>query len=395
MRNIFLTGAFAALALGAQAQSAPMASPLDSLEERVRNCYMLIENEELDKAVTEARQLIELVKTERSAYDTLLLRPATPLCIAYNRQNDYENLMLMRQECLDVFEKGGYTDHVDYPYYIALKASTYWQQDLNAQADSVMQLAMALYDERMTNNDDMAFSLGIQGRIKYDLQQYDAAIMSSQRALNIYALQYEAHDQHIMHELGWLKTYYELGGYERQMQETQQRIEQLEDELEHGFVADVPELNTAELCDQYRREAFYAAKYMLNHYLSAEYMAKAASIVMDFTKNTDEVSVIFGEPEMRWMDGQKSKCYVAIYLAACMQYAMTTEDVVPGDQYQSAIIDLVNYYHANKELTGEVEAFEEYMALYAKGADKLFERLERDYKSFAKQERKGKTTKIK
>ncbi|MBQ3903667.1 MAG: hypothetical protein II744_01705, partial [Eubacterium sp.] len=42
------------------------------------------------------------------------------------------------------------------------------------------------------------------------------------------------------------------------------------------------------------------------------------------------------------------------------------EPVDPLEQYMSAIIDMVNYYSANKELTGEVEAFEEYISLFKK-----------------------------
>ena len=81
-------------------------------------------------------------------------------------------------------------------------------------------------------------------------------------------------------------------------------------------------------------------------------------------------------------------------MAACTKFALTHEPVDPLDQYKSAIIDMVNYYSANKELTGEVEAFEEYINLFNKDPKKLTDRLEKDYAAFQKAADKGKTTKI-
>ena len=81
-------------------------------------------------------------------------------------------------------------------------------------------------------------------------------------------------------------------------------------------------------------------------------------------------------------------------MAACTTFALTHEPVDPLEQYTSAIIDMVNYYSANKELTGEVEAFEEYISLFNKDPKKLTDRLEKDYAAFQKASDKGKTTKL-
>lgn len=114
---------------------------------------------------------------------------------------------------------------------------------------------------------------------------------------------------------------------------------------------------------------------------------------MGFTMNSDEVNVIFGIPESKWVGEEKNVVYLAAYSAANIVYALTVDEIDPAEQYLYSICKTIDFYSANKKLTGEVPHFEEYLALFQKDSDKLIDRINKDYKAFAKEQKKGNVTK--
>lgn len=352
-----------------------------------------INAEQYDAAIATNKQAIALVEQNFGPNDTLAFIPNLSLSNVYRYQKDQANYELFRRRIVEIFEQGGHTESSDYPLSLAYLANCYWDLDLNAKADSVIERSLAIYDERMPNDDDMAWALSVSARIKNDLQQYDAAILNAQRSINIYESIYDTHYEDVISVLELLQTYYEAGGYAEQAQQTADKVQQLQQEKETGYVVPLPELKTNELCHQYRLEAFYSALYYINHFITAEGMTQAVQTVMGFTMNSDEVNVIFGIPESKWVGEEKNVVYLAAYSAANIVYALTVDEIDPAEQYLYSICKTIDFYSANKKLTGEVPHFEEYLALFQKDSDKLIDRINKDYKAFAKEQKKGNVTK--
>lgn len=400
MKHLFLTLlACLGLSVAVQAQNAADAAEPDSalpldvqLIEFMSSAGQMLENDDYDQLIEVSNRYLDRIAAQTSPYDTLCLVPLNVLSRVYAKMGDFEKTCETRQRQVDVFEKGGLTSHEDYPFFLGILASTYWKEDLNAKADSLMQPAVALYEERLTNNDDMAYILSVYSRIKADLKQYDEAIINAQRALSLYTSLYGLHDENVLRTLGFLQGYYTEAGYEVQAEETQGRIDQINSDFENGYVEVVPDFTSVERCYEHRREAYAAALYYTKHYLSAQDMETAARMIVMFVEATDEVTVIFGNAEAKWMLEESGFPYMVAYMGGCMIYAMSNEEVDEYQQYSAGIIDMLNFYTANKEITGEIPALEAYVALYNDKPEKLYKKIQKDYKDFQKEAKKGKTT---
>lgn len=66
------------------------------------------------------------------------------------------------------------------------------------------------------------------------------------------------------------------------------------------------------------------------------------------------------------------------YIAACVKYALENgERKFTQGMYDEVMVDVVNFYYANKTLSGPVKYLESYIKAYKK--DKVLELLEKNY----------------
>lgn len=67
-------------------------------------------------------------------------------------------------------------------------------------------------------------------------------------------------------------------------------------------------------------------------------------------------------------------------MAAIIKYSIENEDsTFSPDMYHDAFIDMLNYYIANRELTGKVKSLEKYINAYNKGPEELDEMINKAY----------------
>ncbi len=263
------------------------------------------------------------------------------------------------------------------------------------EAEQYSNKALQTYYRLLPNNMDMRATLIHGAEIKALLKKYDEAITLHQHALNIIAEIVGDHTSDYVNELAYLAKYYNDAGQKERASEVEAEVTRLKEEKENGYVPPLTHFDSAEKCLEHRVDAYYCSLYYLKHYLSADRMNEAAQYIMDWTMSTDELTVIIGEPESKWMTEQKNSVYLIAYLAGTTMYALENPDNKNSlEQYSEGIIAMLNYYTANKTITGEVPAFEDYLKLYVKDQKNLAARIEKDYKAFNKAVKKNETQKI-
>ena len=67
-------------------------------------------------------------------------------------------------------------------------------------------------------------------------------------------------------------------------------------------------------------------------------------------------------------------------MAGVIKYGIDNEDsTFTPEMYNSAFIDMLNYYIANRELTGKVKVLDKFIDAYNKGRDELDEMIQKNY----------------
>lgn len=248
-----------------------------------------------------------------------------------------------------------------------------------AEAEPYSDEAVQICYDYFPSDPDMKAALIHAAEVKDGLKKYDEAIRIQQNALNIMHAYMGEHSQEYVEELKFLMKYQSNAGKEDEAKQTQAEIERLEEEIEYGYVPVLTPLETAEKCREHRVDAYYCCKYYLHHYLSGEKMPQARQYITMWSVASDEVSIKIGTAEGKWMSAETGP-YMVAYLAGCIIYALENAPEPDGlEQYADGIVAMLNYYNANKETTGEVPAFEEYLQLHAKDPELLKQRIEQDY----------------
>lgn len=260
------------------------------------------------------------------------------------------------------------------------------------EAEQYSTKALQIYYRLLPNDMDMRATLIHGAEIKASLKKYDEAITLHQHALNIIAEIKGEHTSDYVNELAYLVKYYNQAGQKEKANEVEAEVTLLKEAMENGYVSALTHFDSAEKCLEHRVDAYYCCRYYLKHYLNANRMNEAAQYIMDWTMATNELTVIIGEPESTWMAVPKNSVYLIAYLAGTAMYALENPDNKnTQEQYSEGIIAMLNYYTANKEITGEVPAFEDYLKLYAKDEKDFHARIEKDYKVFNKAVKKNET----
>lgn len=355
---------------------------------------MHFRNQEYDEALSTYQQGLALIQKEYGENDSLYVEMLAVVSRCYYRQKAHKMALEAGLKAAEIYGNHYSKDNVYYANLLDNVSLYYSSVDDLANAEKCSDEAVKIYYKYFTNDRHMGGTLAHAAEIKYSLDKFAEAVALQEHALTLIENDEGVHSDHYLNELKYMKMYYDEVGNAAKVEEMEALEAQLKDEMEHGFVPPLVEFKTAEKCREHNEDAYYCSLYYLNHYLNADKMGQAAQYIQSWSMSSPDVMMIFGEPEAKWGNEKKNVVYMIAYMAACTTFALTHDPVDPLEQYKSAIIDMVNYYSANKELTGEVEAFEEYINLFNKDPKKLTDRLEKDYAAFQKAADKGKTTKI-
>lgn len=183
-------------------------------------------------------------------------------------------------------------------------------------------------------------------------------------------------------ELSYLSSFYSDAGDKKRSADVDAEKEKLQKAYDKGE-RDLPSaegrnLKDAAECHKYAYEAKRCADFYLSHKLSNPYMNQCAQYLVAWAASSADVHVVMGEKEGELVNNDKTKGYFVAYIAACVKYALEYgERKFTQGMYDDVMVDVVNFYYANKTLSGPVKYLEGYIKAYKK--DKLLELLEKNY----------------
>ena len=212
------------------------------------------------------------------------------------------------------------------------------------------------------------------------------AIACELRALKLMSDIYGEHSDTYIDELQFLSKFFADNGDKEKAGQTDDTITRLRKEKKDagGDVLDIPatvKMDSPREAERYRWATLRACDYYLSHYITADHMAEAASLIAQWVTVTDEVTVTLDSSLLDLGNNQQqSLAYLPAFLAGCCRYALQSgEKDFSWNMYGTAMADLLNFYNANAPYTGKVDSLEKLIAAYAKNRDQFVDNLKQLY----------------
>lgn len=243
----------------------------------------------------------------------------------------------------------------------------------------------------MNNLPDMAVTVDMQGVCShiaegyYYTKQYSDAILYEIKTLNIIEKLNGKHSDEYIDELPYLSKYYRAAGDDKKADQVDSDVDTIRKEYEDGQVdlpdPDARDLTSAEECHKYAYEAYRCADYYLSHTVAADHMDQCLNYIVGWSQASADVEVVFGKTESDLLKKDETKPIAIAYIAGCVKYAIENNDsTFNRDIYNSAFVDMLNFYLGNKEILGKVKSLDKFVDVYNnKGKDELDEMIDKNY----------------
>lgn len=361
--------------LGLWAQSG-QTMKLDSMALR------LFKNGNYEKSLEVRQKHLEALGAEVGDTDSTYIMALVQLAKCYYRVQDIDRTLATAQRAADLY--AAHVSRDDRQYAFLLDNLALYQGSAKQSAEGLRnaERALALYQRFNTQDHDLAVMYAHVAELAHDNGDNAKAIRQELLGLNVLRNLYGEHSKAYTDEAAYLQRYYEANGDKAKADETAEQIEKLAKETEDGAV-DLPkavEFTSAAVAHDHNRDALRCIDYLLNHYVVADKMAEAAEYIMAWSQASSDSHVVIGENEAKLLASDKVGIYGVAYLAGCGRYALQTGEAdFSLDTFKAAMVDMLNFYDANKQYTGEVKYLEQYIKAYKKGQDKLEAMLEKNF----------------
>ncbi len=218
----------------------------------------------------------------------------------------------------------------------------------------------------------------------YYAGKYQEAIIYEIRALSVLEKLNGRYSKEYMDEMQYLTEYYRKAGQEKKASDNEAELQKIQDGYDDGQRdlpdADLRDLSSAAECHRYNYEAYRCADYLLSHRLTSAYFSQCFKYLLMWSVASSDITVSIGENEAKNFSSDKSKPYFAAYLAGCTKYALeNNEKTFTPEMFNNAMIDMLNFYLGNRDLTGEVKYLEKYINVYNKDKNKFYEMIEKNF----------------
>ncbi len=208
------------------------------------------------------------------------------------------------------------------------------------------------------------------------------AIMCENSALKLMQIIYGEHSDTYIDELEYLSMYYTHNGNTDKAAETDATIERLRKEAKEEYI-DIPDATISNARDAllYSWAVPRVCKYFLDHYINSYKMNEAANFIIHWSDKSDEVRIVFASHVAHLMgDEKQAPVYMAAFIASCSKYALEQDEKdFTQEMYSNAIVDVLNYYNANSQYTGTIEAADTLIALYKKSPADFYAQIDKYY----------------
>lgn len=377
MKKLFITLLFG-LSIAPSSISAQSLTKqaLDSLANKYFN------EQNYEKSLALRQRHLEALKQEVGDTDSVYIMTLIQVGKCYYRMNETVKAIDCAQQVVDRY--GRYVSQNDENYAFLLDNLALYQSADNRYAEGLKnaEQALAIYQRFYTHDHDLAVIYERVAELSHHLGDHAKAVRTELMALNVLKKLYGEHSQEYLDEAPYLQKYYEANGNADKAEALASRLETLAKETNDGIV-DLPEpieFESAEQANAHNNDALRCIKYYLNHYVTADQINEAAQYILRWSEATSDSHVVIGENEAKMMNQRSSMPYAVAYLAGCGRYALETGEAdFTLDTYKGAMVDVLNFYQANKQHTGTVKYLEQYIKTYEKGRDRLEEALEKNF----------------
>lgn len=340
--------------------------------------------------INKGEPLASSLDTIGQAYtDSVFITTETLLSRSYYRLTQAAKAAEAVEKILERMKKLGMTGSDTFAFMLDNAGLYYLSSGDNEKA---LQYSLAAQDSLMKvpGMDIGKHMSAIQIRLAEEysaLGKKQDAVIQEIKALNMLDQIYGQHSQEYIDELPYLAKYFRDAGQEKKATETETKVDRLQKEFDDG-VRDVPDPNDRDLksvdeCHKYRYEAYRCADYYLSLNLNEGDITQRQNCVqylIDWSQNSNDIRIVFNEEGAKLLEDDKEMFYALAYVAGCVKYAIENNDTTFSyDMYSSAMVDALNYYVNNCELTGKVKYFDKYVAAYKKGEDNLVALLKKNY----------------
>ena len=339
-------------------------------------------DEEFDKSAETRLKYLDRVKSLHGEGDTLYIDGLIQLGECYFRTKRTHKAVETAQKVVDLYGQNISKNDKKYAWYLDNLSLYLASAGKHQEAYNNSKQALQIYEGLYTHDNGLASILVHAAENAYLTGDQTNAIKYEIRALTILKDLYGEHSEQYLDEAPYLSKYYEAAKEQDKADKWTEQIEKLTNEATKG-IGDLPEpmeFKTVEECRQHAKDVLRCCDFFLSHRIRAKDINRAYKYIVKWSQVTDMVYVMVGKNEVKLISKDKSKAYFASYLAGCCQYAINNKQAnFTLDMFMHAMIVTINYYVANKDLTGEVPYLEKYVKLYKKEPDKMVELLKKNY----------------
>ncbi|MBR5687904.1 MAG: hypothetical protein IKX36_08090 [Prevotella sp.] len=280
----------------------------------------------------------------------------------YYRNNQIDKAIETTRKTVELW--GQHVSDHDNLYAIFLDNLSLYQADAGKNKEALQNglKSLSVYEKLLVNDDDMATILMHCAEYSWANGKMNDAVKYELRALDIIKdLQGELSDKYI-DELEYLKRYYQDAGDTDNANKLDGRITELKKKAENKF--NLEDLATAEGCRYHNHEALACAQYLLDNPLDDPQIQQITSYILTWSVGSPDVNIVIESPITDVLNAEgESQHYLTAYIAACIDYCLTHKVKELDENGKKKVLwQLVNYYAANRHITGQVPALEQYLS---------------------------------
>ena len=365
------------------AQEQPQQTDVDRLHSLAAK---LADQKQYNEAVTLQKRLLETLRQTKPDIDSAYIDQMVYLGRYLSRNNQVDEAVDTLKSALKLYA-AKYSD-ADYNYAIYLDNLSLYLESARRldEAEATSRRAFEVYNNLRRQDFDFSVIAIRLAEICNENGKPQESLTYELLGLSVLKELYGEHSENYLAELPYLEKYYEAAGNQEKAERTKKRIEQLTKEREEGYF-DMPkpvEFTTAEICHEHNNDVLRCCVYFLTHRLNAPHMNDVAQYIFKWSVSSADVSIDVGETIGEVTAKQGNMNYMIAYMAATSYFCLRNQvKSVDEDAYLKVFDALLEFYEQNKELSGEVDVFENFLKLKEK--NKLADKLRAEYRKMKQQ----------
>lgn len=304
----------------------------------------------------------EILKQMKGENDPEYIKSLGFLPRIYSRVNQIDKAIETTGKTVELW--GKYVSDKDDMYAIFLDNLSLYQASAGKNKEALQNglKALGVYERLLVNDGDMAAILMHCAEYSWAEGKMDDAVKYELRALDILKdINGELSDKYL-DELEYLLQYYKDGGDSDNANKLSDRISELRKKAENRF--NLEDLATAEGCRYHNHEALACAQYLLDNPLDDPQIPQISKYIITWSINSPDINIVIESPVTDVVKEEgETQGYLVAYMAACVDYCLTNKVKELDDNGKKKVMwQLVNYYVANRHITGQVPVLEQYIS---------------------------------